>query len=113
MKEKLKIKGTPESLVGTLKWWESLEKKTYIENVNVPILFLELNNKERQFLAEITHNSDSRCREDKGCNITYITGSPCHEQVLFTFPLSKKCYEAVNNYVTEVIDQFIEWWEEA
>ena len=111
--QKLEIRNETKDLKGTLEWWENLPKKVYIENAPTPMLFVEFKEGERQFLAEIIHEEDKRCRQIGNCNVTHVTGNDAgYYQALFYFPISKKAYEAIDKYIETEIEKFKEWWRE-
>ena len=112
--KKLEIRNETKDLKGTLEWWENLPKKVYIKNASEPMLCIEFKEGESVFLAEIIHEEDKRCRQVKNCNVTHITGKDeQYYQALFYHPVTKKCYEAIDKFIEEELEKFIEWWEEA
>ena len=103
-----------KSLRGTLEWWDNLPKKTYVKNDNWgdPVIYLELE-EESHFLAEIAHEDDDRCRQIYGCNVAFVDADIDYDQALFSFPISKKCREAIDEFIEKEIQKFVAWWKEA
>ena len=110
----LEIRGE-KPLRGTLKWWEDLPKKVFIEGNQEgnPVLYLELDDR-ISFLAEIAYEKDDSCIQMNGCNVALVVGwDQRFDQALFYFPVSEKCRLAIDEFIETEVNRFVAWWKQA